>query len=244
VRCFGRFRPLLQLLLLYTFARSESPLQKSWTGEGAFDPHKNLQVRDVKVATVGGRRAVGVRLKAIKQDPRMARPEAQGEGDWVWIGESDGDTNIIMWLQLYFSFFAGQERSPFDPFFLARDQRRGLLYSHGMDDVRALWARTPGVTPELAKTCGLHGLRVAGNNGTTKSLGKELARAQGGWASEQTQSRYDRHDFTMTWRMLCVFQRPSQPLGRRARWSSMLMRFEKGRAIRLARPLRRHRPRP
>jgi len=95
---------LLQLLLLYTFARSESPLQKSWTGEGAFDPHKNLQVRDVKVATVGGRRAVGVRLKAIKQDPRMARPEAQGEGDWVWIGESDGDTNIIMWLQLYFSF--------------------------------------------------------------------------------------------------------------------------------------------
>ena len=40
---------LLQLVLLYTFSRSESPLQKSWTGEGAFDPLKNLQVCDVRV---------------------------------------------------------------------------------------------------------------------------------------------------------------------------------------------------
>ena len=185
---------LLQLLLLYTFSRSESPLQKSWTGEGAFDPMKNLQVRDVKVATVGGKLAMGVRLKAIKQDPRMQRPEAQGEGDWVWIGESDGNTNIMLWLKLYFSFFNGVTRDPYEPFFQARDRRRGLLYAHGTSDVRELWARTPGVTAELAKTCGLHGLRVAGNNGTTKSLGKDLARAQGGWASERTQSRYDRQD--------------------------------------------------
>jgi hypothetical protein len=185
---------LLQLLLLYTFSRSESPLQKSWTGDGAFDPMKNLQVRDVKVTTVGGKLAMGVRLKAIKQDPRMQRPEAQGDGDWVWIGESEGDTNIMFWLKLYFSFFQGVNRDPLEPFFQARDRRRGLLYAQGMSDVRELWARTPGVTTELAKTCGLHGLRVAGNNGTTKSLGKELARAQGGWASERTQSRYDRQD--------------------------------------------------
>ena len=185
---------LLQLLLLYTFSRSESPLQKSWTGEGSFDPMKNLQVRDVKVATVGGKLAMGVRLKAIKQDPRMQRPEAQGEGDWVWIGESDGNTNIMFWLKLYFSFFNGITRDLNEPFFQARDRRRGLLYAHGTSDVRELWARAPGVTPEMAKTCGLHGLRVAGNNGTTKSLGKELARVQGGWASERTQSRYDRQD--------------------------------------------------
>jgi hypothetical protein len=185
---------LLQLLLLYTFARSESPLQKSWTGEGAFDPLKNLQVRDVKVETIAGKLAMGVRLKAIKQDPRMQRPEAQGEGDWVWIGESDGDTNIIIWLKLYFSFFSGVTRDPFSPFFVERDMRQGLTYAHGTKDVRELWARTPGVSPELAKSCGLHGLRVAGNNGTTKTLGKDIARVQGGWASERTQSRYDRQD--------------------------------------------------
>jgi hypothetical protein len=187
---------LLQLVLLYTFSRSEAPLQKSWTGEGAFDPLKNLQVQDVKVETVGGKLAMGVRLKAIKQDARMARPEARGEGDWVWIGESEGCTNIVPWLQRFFSFFAGVERDRTSPFFVARDRQRGLLYAHGMADVRELWARTPGVSPALAKTCGLHGLRVAGNNGTTKSLGKDVARAQGGWASDQTQSRYDRFDMT------------------------------------------------
>eukprot|EP00966_Prymnesium_polylepis_P300380 6941455-Prymnesium_polylepis.2 len=48
----------------------------------------------------------------------------------------------------------------------------------------------------MAATCGLHGLHVAGNNGCTKSLGKELARVQGGWAPGEgsAQTRYDRHD--------------------------------------------------
>jgi hypothetical protein len=183
---------LLQLILLYTFSRSESPLQKSWTGEGAFDPHKNLQVQDIDLKIIEGRRCVAVRLKAIKQDPRMQRPEARGDGDWVYIGESEGDCNIVMWLQLYFSFFAGVPRDRTEPFFVARDRNRGLLYAHGMENVRQLWARTPGVTPAMAKTCGLHGLRVAGHNGTSQTLGKDIARVQGGWASDQTQSRYDR----------------------------------------------------
>ena len=43
---------LLMLILLFTFARSESPLAKSHTGAGRFDPWTNLQVQDVKVMTV------------------------------------------------------------------------------------------------------------------------------------------------------------------------------------------------
>ena len=45
---------LLQLILLYTFSRSETPLAQAYTGDGKFDPLKNLQVRDVKVETVAG----------------------------------------------------------------------------------------------------------------------------------------------------------------------------------------------
>ena len=66
---------------------------------------------------------------------------------------------------------------------------------------------------------GLHGLRVAGNNGTTKSLGKELARAQGGWASEQTQSRYDRHDLADVVRI---------PEAIAASWATREVEFEFG----------------
>ena len=190
---------LLQLFLLYTFSRSEAPLCRSYSGEGGFDPLKHLQVQDVKVETVNGRLAVGVRLKAIKQDPRMQRPAARGEGDWVWIGAEDGPCNILEWLRCYFSFFTGGARDPTGPFFVRRDGADlsvPFLYSQGLSDVRALWARAPGVTPAMAASCGLHGLRVAGNNGCTKALGKELARVQGGWAPGEgsAQTRYDRHD--------------------------------------------------
>jgi len=153
----------------------------------------------VKVETVAGKVSVGVRLKAIKQDPRMQRPEALGDGDWVWIGQSEGPCDLILWLKRFYSFFNGVRRGDHEPFFLARDtgprdHSRILTYSRGMADVRELWTRVPGVTPEVAKTCGLHGLRVAGNNGVTRILGKEVARAQGGWASHETRRRYDRVD--------------------------------------------------
>ena len=45
-----------------------------------------MQVKDVKV--VSG--AVLVRLKGIKQDPRMQRPEAAGNEDWIVIGDVPG----------------------------------------------------------------------------------------------------------------------------------------------------------
>ena len=187
---------LLMLILLFTFARSESPLAKSHTGAGRFDPWKNLQVQDVKVMTVNNAACVAVRLKAIKQDPRMQRPEARGEGDWIYIGDAPGDFSILMWLRLYFSFFAGVQRDQLSSFFVGHDLSGELTYSEGMDDVRALWARTPGVSVSLAKSCGLHGIRVAGNQGTTRSLGKLLAKIQGGWNSESGQGRYDRADMS------------------------------------------------
>ena len=74
------------------------------------------------------------------------------------------------------------------------DTSQAYLYRSAMDHCRELWARTPGVSLEMAKTCGLHGLRVAGNNGVTKTKGKELARAQGGWTAKGSQGRYDRWD--------------------------------------------------
>ena len=68
---------LLIVILFFTFARSESPCPKSFSGQGSFDPTKHLQVRDVEVRmSADGKAYVAVRLKAIKQDPRIERPEA------------------------------------------------------------------------------------------------------------------------------------------------------------------------
>ena len=89
---------LVQLFLLSTFSRSESPLAQSYTGAGAFDPMKNLQVQDVKVETVAGAVCVGVRLKAIKQDAQLQRSEAQGDGDSVWIADAVAPCGVLQWL--------------------------------------------------------------------------------------------------------------------------------------------------
>ena len=184
---------LLMLMLLFTFARSETPLPSSYSGAGAFDKIKHTQCVDVKLQVHDGVRAVGWRLKAIKQDPRMQRPQAQGEGDWVWVGESDGPLNIVLWLQRFFLLLPAGVRAEKSPFF-RKDQgsEQPLLYRTGLDDVRRLWARVAGVGADLAKTCGLHGLRVLGNNSAVSGKGKEYAVVQGGWAGEGTQGRYDR----------------------------------------------------
>ena len=50
----------------------------------------------------GGRlKAMDVRMKGYKQDPRMERPEARGEGgDWVTIGDlPDSKFSILTWYQ-------------------------------------------------------------------------------------------------------------------------------------------------
>ena len=177
---------VVMLVLLFTFARSESPLALAFSGENAFNGDKQMQVKDVKV--VSG--AVLVRLKGIKQDPRMQRPEAAGNEDWIVIGDVPGsDFSIMFWMQLLFSFHRGA-RQPDAPFFVDRDRTRPYLYSKATADIRALWAKVVG--PTEAKTCGLHGLRVTGYDSARRGPGgEELAVAQGAWRST-AHRRYDR----------------------------------------------------
>ena len=58
--------------------------------------------------------------------------------------------------------------------------RRPLLYGKVLQQVRDLWARVVG--KELAYTCGIHSLRVAGYNGG-RAYDEELTVAHGGWRS-------------------------------------------------------------
>jgi hypothetical protein len=177
---------VVMLVLLFTFARSESPLALAFSGENAFNADKQMQVKDVKV--VSG--AVLVRLKGIKQDPRMQRPEAAGNEDWIVIGDVPGsDFSIMFWVQLLFGFHHGA-RDQDAPFFVDRDRRRPYLYSKATADIRALWAAVVG--QEEANSCGLHGLRVAGYDAARRGPGgEELAVAQGAWRST-AHRRYDR----------------------------------------------------
>jgi hypothetical protein len=147
----------------------------------------------VRVASVAGKLTAQFRLKGIKQDTLGQRATAQGDGDWVIVASTGDQYDILVWLQRYFSFFA-QSRPGSDPFFVSRpDEARPWLYQGALVACRMLWARTPGVTEAMTATCGLHGLRVGGNGGVTRVLGRWLAKAQGGWDSE-SQDRYDRVD--------------------------------------------------
>ena len=79
-----------------------------------FNADKQVQVKDVKV--VSG--ALFVRLKGIKQDPRMQRPEAAGNEDWIVMGDVPGsDFSIMFWVQLLFGFHQGS-RDQDTPFFV------------------------------------------------------------------------------------------------------------------------------
>ena len=82
-----------------------------------------------------------VRLKSIKQDPRMERPEASGNEDWVTIGDVPDDQtfSIFYWLRLLFAFH-GERRPDDSPFFVhvSRDThlRQPLTYSAAMTQFR------------------------------------------------------------------------------------------------------------
>ena len=168
----------LMLVLLFTFSRSETPVAKAYSGDEAFDAAKQVTVADIKVV----RGALWVRLKGIKQDPRMQRPSAHGNEDWVVIGDvKDSVFSISTWTQLLFQFH-GQKRAQDAPFYLARDRVRPYIYKEATKDVRELWANVVG--PAQAKTWALHGLRVAGyDNARRGPGGLELAVAHGGWMS-------------------------------------------------------------
>jgi hypothetical protein len=189
---------VLQLFLLFSFSRSESPCCAAYTGEGAFDDTKNLQVKDVEIrndAHSDYKPYVVINIKGTKTDPRMERPEAAGGEDWCTIGDLPGSIfGIVYWIQRLFKFHGdmfpgGRPRD--SPFFIAPTREwptRPLRYGAALEKARELWGRVAGA--EEASRYGLHGLRVAGYDAARRS-DAELAVAQGGWKST-AHKRYDR----------------------------------------------------
>ena len=192
--CFWEVQAALEMSIeLATYARSESIVAGALSGERAFEATKNLQVEDLHVfppgtrigASYTTRSCLGVRLKGIKQDPRVERPEARGNSDWVYIGDVDDPVvSILGWVRDFFSLLAQHSpgpRDPKSPLFLHRDMVQPHTYPKLNEDYRALWARAPSC--EDAKKYGSHSLRVAGFNSVNRSPFVEagLPVAHGGW---------------------------------------------------------------
>ena len=179
--CFNLFL----LILLFTFSRSECPCPKTFNG---FDLEHHWQVRDLQWVCIEGLWCLAVRFKAIKQDPRVVRPEARGDGDWSYVGDVPGSVfSILRWLKAFMSFFA-DARGPDEPFFLNKDRTKPYTYGAAMADLRSRCARV-GVDGSLY---GLHGARVTGYNENLGPSGEDVVVAHGGWSDAANASRYRR----------------------------------------------------
>ena len=186
------------LVLLFTYSRSECPCPKSWTGRESWDDDKHWMVRDIVIKLVDGVWVLAVRFKAIKQDPRIERPEARGDGtdrgasrkggsDWSYVGPIPGHPlNPFRWYRLLMGFYSGP-RPPTAPFFMARDRVRPYTYGAAMSDFRMHLRRVSPSDTEYA----LHGLRVTGWNEAKRTCGEDVAEAHGGWKPGSS-SRYTR----------------------------------------------------
>ena len=191
---------LLILVLLYTFSRTECPCPKTVNGRQNYDKEKHFRVEDFEVAQVKDTttRALWVRFRAIKQDPRVERPEARADrgdgvvGDWSCLGEVDVDKwNPIWWYRAVVRRWSGR-RAREAPMFLDEAMQNPLTYGKALRWFYGL-QRVVGVADE--DLAGLHGLRVEGYNRTKAALGQPLAQAHGLWASAAV-NRYER--FMMT----------------------------------------------
>ena len=175
---------LLIVMMFFSFSRSESPCPKSFTGGGSFDDTKHLRVCDVELRVHKGSVYLAIRLKSLKQDPRMERAEAAGNADWVYLGVADGVFNILFWLKAFWGFFpddgSSTDRLPDSPFFRDFEGQRVLTYNNALESSRRLYAKV--VSIEEASTYGLHGLRVEAYN-RARAHDPLLAVAHGGWAS-------------------------------------------------------------
>jgi hypothetical protein len=176
------------LVLLFTFSRTECPCPKVFEGRDSYDAEEHFNVCDFDVAHVGGRRALRVRFRKIKQDPRVERAEARGDGDWSVLGEIQGSKFCpLVWYTRLMQFM-GPRSDKRGPMFLDPDRRRPLIYSKLRAQFRDLQDRV-GV-PDGEKA-GPHGLRVEGYNGVKAVLGGDLAQAHGLWKSD-VHERYSR----------------------------------------------------
>ena len=75
------------LCLLYTFSRTECPCPKAFSGREVYDPEVHWNVCDFDVAITALVRVLRIRFRVIKQDQRVERPEARGDGDWAVVGD-------------------------------------------------------------------------------------------------------------------------------------------------------------
>ena len=170
---------LLTLVLLYTFSRTECPCPKTVNGRQNYDKEKHFRVEDFEVAPVKdtATRALWVRFRAIKQDPRVERPEARADrgdgvvGDWSCLGEVDADKwNPIWWYRAVVRRWSGR-RARDAPMFLDEAMQNPLTYGKALRWFYGL-QRVVGVADE--DLAGLHGLRVEGYNRTKAALGLSL----------------------------------------------------------------------
>ena len=179
----------LILVLYYSFSRTECPCPKTYAGRECFDSEVHWGVRDFDIRSTAGVRALWVRFRAIKQDPRVERPAARGSGDWACIGDvPDTKWSPIKWY-MRLAQLHGVARDPSSPMFVDKsDPTRPLLYRVARQCFIDLQTAVGVAEGEHA---GLHGLRVAGYNKVKTGLGGDMAQAHGGWAS-RAHERYTR----------------------------------------------------
>eukprot|EP00966_Prymnesium_polylepis_P039872 925722-Prymnesium_polylepis.1 len=85
-----------------------------------------------------GKRVLCIRFRAIKQDRRVQRPEAAGDGDWCYLCEVPGsDLCPVEWAMKLQSFYTAR-RDPKSPYFVARDMVRAYTYGAASVDFKRL----------------------------------------------------------------------------------------------------------
>lgn len=179
----------LLLVLLNTYSRSESPCPKTHEGREAYSSDDHFNVRDFDPCGCEGHRGLWVRFRKIKQDPRVERPEARGDGDWAFIGDLDiPGLGVLEWYRLLQQFHGPRPGKEGPMFVDPNDMTRALIYGQLSDQFKEMQLRV-GVPAE--EVTGIHGLRVAGYDGTRGPLGEELAQVQGMWKS-RAHTRYAR----------------------------------------------------
>ena len=118
------------LCLLYTFSRTECPCPKAFSGREVYDPEVHWNVCDFDVAITALVRVLRIRFRVIKQDQRVERPEARGDGDWAVVGDvPNSQWSPLLWYTRL-QRFHGRRADPRGPMFLDPDRQRPLLYSN------------------------------------------------------------------------------------------------------------------
>ena len=212
------------LTLAYTFSRTECPCPKTFDG---FDPTNHWRVRDFDAIPILGLVCLLVRFQRIKQDPRIERPAARGDGDWSVIGSIPGSRFCILkWVNL-FNRMLGPRPDKDGPMFLNKDRVRPYTYGNFSRDYTFRQKRVGLADEEITHP---HGIRVRSYNDVAGTLGRPMAGAHGGWvqpedkaASSVGNSKYDRFPLSLVIRIAAciagtdlgdhVFHAPSEEAG-------------------------------